>query len=86
MPLALGYRVIPGFNDSRETAVQYGKLLTEIGAKEVHLLPFHQLGQGKWRSLGRVYEYENVKALHEEDVSEIAELLSGFGLQVQING
>ncbi|NBK93178.1 glycyl-radical enzyme activating protein [bacterium 1XD21-13] len=86
VPLVVRIPVIPHFNHSPETARQYGKILSEIGASKVHLLPFHQFGQGKWRALGRSYDYEKEKALHEEDVAEMAAILGSFGLQVQING
>ena len=78
--------MIPRFNHSRETARSYGELLTKIHAREVHLLPFHQFGMGKWKALGLKYDYENDKTMHEEDVREMADVLEGYGLKVQING
>ena len=86
VPLVVRVPVIPRFNHSAETARQYGELLTEIHAHEVHLLPFHQFGMGKWKALGLKYDYENDKTMHEEDVQEMAEILKGYGLKVQING
>lgn len=86
VPLAVRIPVIPHFNHSADTAKQYGRILSEIGAGEVHLLPFHQFGLGKWRALGRTYDYEEEKTLHEEDVEEMAAIMRSFGLQVQING
>lgn len=78
--------VIPHFNHSPETAHEYGKILSRLQASQVHLLPFHQLGQNKWKSLDRTYEYENEPSLQKEDVLEMYHILSSYGLQVQING
>ena len=86
VPLVVRIPVIPRFNHSAEVAQQYGKILSEIGAKEIHLLPFHQFGQGKWRALGLEYDYEDDKNMHEEDVQEMADIISGYGIKVQING
>lgn len=85
-PLVVRIPVIPHFNHSTKAAEQYGQILSEIGAREVHLLPFHQFGLGKWRALGLTYDYEGENALHEEDVEDMATILRSFGLKVQING
>ena len=85
-PVVVRIPVIPRFNDSVEVAERYGEILSKIRAKEVHLLPFHQFGLGKWRALGLNYEYEKETSMHEEDVKEIAEILQERGLKVQING
>ena len=84
--LTIRIPVIPRFNDSLETAKEYGKVLAEIGAKEVQLLPFHQMGQGKWQSMGIAYEYETDKSMKEEELTKIAEILTGYRLNVQLGG
>lgn len=62
--------VIPGFNSSPADAAEFASLLLENGVHRVQLLPFHQFGESKYRQLGMQYAYENVKALHEEDLEE----------------
>lgn len=49
--------VIPGFNDTREDALQMADALSETGIRKVHLLPFHRLGSGKYAGLGQIYSY-----------------------------
>lgn len=78
--------VIPGFNNAAADAHAYSALLAEYGAKEVHILPFHQLGENKYTQLGKTYPYAGVPQLHDEDVREFADIIASAGLQVQIGG
>ncbi len=66
--VAVRIPVIPGFNDSVETAGEMADKLMKIGAKTVHLLPFHQFGESKYDMLGVKYEYTGLKQLYKEDL------------------
>lgn len=78
--------VIPGYNDSRAAWDGYIKLLKSAGIGEAHLLPFHQLGQEKYRRLGIEYEYDGVPQLHREDIQEMCGYFRGAGIDTQIGG
>lgn len=86
IPVFLRIPVIPCFNDSLEDAAQFGKLFTELGAKVVHLLPFHQLGEKKYEKMAQEYMLAGVPQLHEEDLKAYAAVLEQSGIQVQIGG
>ncbi len=86
IPVFLRIPVIPGFNDSLEDAAQFGKLLTELKAKTVHLLPFHQLGEQKYEKLSQEYAFQGIPQMHDEDLREYASVLEKAGLQVQVGG
>lgn len=73
--------VIPGFNDSLNDAKGIASLLTQVGANKVQLLPFHQFGENKYRLLGKTYAYENVKALHHEDLIDYQNEFLNFGIE-----
>lgn len=60
--------VIPDFNNSLDDAKGLAKLLNDVGAKRVQLLPFHQFGEKKYELLNREYLLKNKKALHPEDL------------------
>lgn len=66
--------VIPNYNNSIEDAKNFVITLKSVGAKKVQILPFHQFGENKYRMLGRKYFYENVKALHEEDLKDFQKI------------
>lgn len=72
--------VIPGFNDSFEDAEKLAELLLSVGANRAQLLPFHQFGENKYASLGRSYDYENVPALHEEDLESYIQIFRTKGI------
>lgn len=78
--------VIPGFNDSIADAANFGRLLNELGAKQVHLLPFHQMGEMKYEMLGQTYAYAGVKNLHDEDLLIHRKTMEAYHLKVQIGG
>ncbi len=62
--------IIPGFNDTLEDASALAEVLRDAGAKKVQLLPFHQFGENKYHMLHKKYTYEDVTALHREDLTE----------------
>ena len=86
VPTILRIPVIPGYNDSEEDARGFAKLLAELGAREAHLLPFHQMGESKYEKMGVPYAYAGKAQLHEEDLEGLAAILRAAGLTVQIGG
>ena len=72
--------VIPHFNASLSAAEKMAELLRDIGVKEVHLLPFHQLGESKYEKLGIPYEMEGVPQLHPEDLTQYRAVFLRYGL------
>ena len=85
-PAVLRIPVIPGFNDSEEDFAGFASALNKLGAKEVQLLPFHQLGESKYKRLQLQYAFDGQKQLRDGDVSAFADALSNAGIQVQIGG
>lgn len=85
-PIMLRIPVIPGYNDSLEDARAFAALLSELGANDVQLLPFHQLGEKKYGALGIAYAYEGVPQTRDEDLNEFADIFSYAGMAVQIGG
>lgn len=72
--------VIPGFNDGLDDAYGLARLLKDVGAKKVQLLPFHQFGEKKYDLLNKEYVYKNVKALHPEDLDDYQQIFIKEGL------
>jgi pyruvate formate lyase activating enzyme len=78
--------VIPGFNDSPEDIRAFTALLKRMGVRDVQLLPFHQLGDSKYKKLGLKYEYEGSAQLHDEHLDTFARVLGEIGANVQVGG
>ena len=54
--------------------------LAEIGVKEVHLLPFHQLGEKKYQQLGVPYYMAGCQQLHPENLVKYRQIFLDCGL------
>jgi len=78
--------VIPGFNNSLEDAGHFGRLLADLGIKEVNLLPFHQMGQHKYELLEMDYLYKDAKGLHEEDLVDYRQIIADLGIDAKLGG
>lgn len=85
-PVVVRIPVIPGYNDSEADFAGFAKFLHDLGAKEVQLLPFHQLGENKYKRLQIEYAYDGKKQMRDGDLSAFAETLTKAGIQVQIGG
>lgn len=73
--------VIPGYNDSKEDALEFARLLTSLDIKSVELLPFHQFGEKKYERLQMEYPLKNVSSLKPEDLSEYRQILLNNGME-----
>ena len=76
--------VIPDYNDSPSDAAAFAAHILAAGASRTQLLPFHQFGEKKHASLGRTYRYADVRALHEEALSDYLETFAAAGISAFI--
>lgn len=84
--LSIRIPVIPTFNDSAEeirAIAGYAKELYNI--EKIHLLPYHRLGQDKYKGLGREYLMKDIippTGQHMEMLKQAAEAASGMVCQI----
>lgn len=76
--------IIPNFNYDIRHVAGFIKLFKELGIKKVELLPFHQFGENKYKSLNKKYEYSGVNALHKEDLKRHQELFIKYGIECKL--
>ncbi|MCI8281682.1 MAG: glycyl-radical enzyme activating protein [Lachnospiraceae bacterium] len=79
--------VIPGFNDTVpeiRAIAQYAARLS--GVEEMHLLPYHRLGQDKYTGLSRDYLMGDVPPPANEAMERLLEEVTRAGLKGQIGG
>lgn len=80
--------VIPTFNDTVEEIREIASFADTLpGVKELHLLPYHRLGQDKYEGLGREYLMDGILPPDGEKMKTLkmaAESISS--LRVQIGG
>lgn len=80
--------VIPTFNDTEREILQIAKFAENLpGVKEIHLLPYHNYGEGKYEGLGRDYALKNVKRLPEGKIEKLVEMVEkNTRLKSQVGG
>lgn len=79
--------VIPAFNQTREEIREIADFAKTLpGVKELHLLPYHRLGQDKYEGLGREYSLPQITPPTNEEMKELLEEVKQSGLQCQIGG
>jgi len=79
--------IIPGLNDDEENIRQTGEFATaSLGLNRMDILPYHHTATDKYDRLKRDYTLSHVHPPSNGRMSEIAQILLGFGLEVRIGG
>lgn len=79
--------VVPTFNDTEEEILEIARFARGLhGVEELHLLPYHRLGQDKYYGLDRPYLLEQIEPPTNEHMQQLLEVAKTTGLHVQIGG
>ena len=79
--------VIPGFNDTEEELHAIIDFITTLNAvDEVHFMPYHNFGEGKYELLDMPYQYEDTKKPEASDLLEITQYAKSKNLKYKIGG
>ncbi|MBI3971210.1 MAG: glycyl-radical enzyme activating protein [Chloroflexi bacterium] len=90
--LWIRYPFISTMNDQPENYHAMGRFLRALTGPQppvrlrVDLLPYHQLGQSKYRKLGRPYALEHLQPPARATIEAAADALAGYGLDPHIGG
>lgn len=77
--------VIPSVNDSTDALRDICHYAQGIGIKSVELLPYHRLGEGKYKALNKSYKLYGVPALKKEKVQALVNVfLKELTIEVKI--
>ena len=79
-PVVARIPVIPRFNVGIRHARGLAAARTDIGVREVHLLPFHQFGEKKYEELGIEYAWKGVRQLFPEALEKYRQVFLDAGL------
>jgi pyruvate formate lyase activating enzyme len=86
-PTVIRVPLIPEFNADREDLAAIAHFVSELETvREVHLLPYHTLGRGKYRALGRANPMGDLPPMKAEEAEAYAETIREYGLQVMVGG
>ncbi len=79
--------VIPGFNDTDAEISAISRFASTLqGVTELHLLPYHRLGQDKYTQLGRQYELDGIEPPENPKMQRLLETARKSGLSCRIGG
>lgn len=79
--------VIPSFNDSPEDIGAIARFASRLpGVKEMHILPYHRIGQDKYAGLGREYTLSHLNPPENEKMIELQKIVESYGLVAKIGG
>jgi len=68
--------VIPGFNDTPEEILSIARFAETLpGVNEIHLLPYHNFGEGKYEGLNRPYMLKGVERMKEGTVQALVDMV-----------
>ena len=85
--LSIRVPVVPPFNGTVEEITEIARFAERLpGVRELHLLPYHRLGQDKYAGLGRTYALEQLEPPTQGMMQKLLEAAQQFNLECQIGG
>lgn len=78
--------LIPGYTLNKENMQQALTLLLSLGIKQLHLLPFHQYGEPKYRLLGQQWLMKGVPVPSTQEVATLCKMAEDAGFHVTVGG
>jgi len=74
--------LVPGLTDDLDGIAKLAAFAATLGTvARVDVLPFHQMGQYKWKQLGLEYALESTKPPDQALVDTVCGLFRGAGLK-----
>lgn len=84
--VTIRYPFIPGVNDMENNIRAVGELAKSTGIKQIHLLPFHQLGASKWDELNYGYAFRDHETPSGESLKQAKIILNSYIPYANIGG
>ena len=78
--------LIPGFTLNETNMARVLAFLLPSGIRQLHLLPFHQYGEPKYRLLGQEWEMRQVVPPAESEVAAMRQMAEREGFHVTVGG
>jgi pyruvate formate lyase activating enzyme len=80
-PIWLRFVLVPGLTDYPDDIERLAAFAGSLGNVErVDVLPFHQMGEHKWKQLGIEYQLHGVEPPRKEVVDSVCAQFRGAGL------
>jgi pyruvate formate lyase activating enzyme len=83
-PIWVRFVLVPGLTDNSDDIEQIGRFTAGLGSVErVQVLPFHQMGKYKWKSLNLNYKLNDVQPPGIEAIERVCAQFSALGLRTE---
>ncbi|MCF7835145.1 pyruvate formate lyase-activating protein [Candidatus Gracilibacteria bacterium] len=70
------YVLVPGYTDQKESIENMGKYLSKFKfLQRIEILPFHNLGEYKWKEMGENYFLKGIHSPKKEELEEVKNIL-----------
>jgi len=80
-PMWVRFVLVPGLTDDIEDIKRIASFAAKLGnVQRIDVLPFHQLGQYKWKKLGIPYTLDRTGPPAAEQIADVCELFRNEGL------
>lgn len=77
--------VIPEYNGDQMNLWTTADFCSKAGIKEINLLPYHEMGKGKYKQLGKEYNLKDIKPPVKEELEALAQKMSDeFKIHVKV--
>lgn len=85
--IILRFPIIPGITDTEKNIHQLAEwMLTLETVRKISLLPYHQIGKGKYEKLNRINPLVNLKPPSTERMNALKDKFRDLGFEVKIGG
>lgn len=84
IPVWIRYVLVPGVTDNQEDIKNLAKFVSTLGnVKNIEVLPYHSMGEFKWKELGYDYPLKGISDATSEDVEKASKILKKYGLTIK---
>ncbi|MFO8010546.1 MAG: glycyl-radical enzyme activating protein [Dehalococcoidia bacterium] len=83
-PIWIRFPLIPGCTDDAANIRATGEFVLSLGLNTLDILPYHQLGTGKYKRLDMEYRLPQARPYSEDQIEEMKSRLESMGLEVRI--
>jgi len=81
-PYWVRHVIVPGYTDDQDSLNKLASFLQgKKSLERLELLPYHNLGEYKWKELGICYELEGIEPPSEREMQEIEGIFKGYGIK-----
>lgn len=76
IPIWIRQVIIPGITDDEEDLIKLKEFIKSLKTvKKVELLPYHNLGEYKWKKLGFEYKLKDIRPANSDDINRAKKIL-----------